>query len=137
MHEVVLTQAHLDRFAYRDPNVRLQLDRPEIPDYYRQDYAYRNFGDVLRVIMKTDDTYHPGRPIEVVHSYAVPPLVDGEHIWHFLRECIHKAVMHEADERIWVDGEMIFNPHAHEMPPGGNQWKPVALPESLKKERPN
>lgn len=132
--DVELTQAHLARFTYNDPNVRLELRRPiGVPRRYKQDYAYRNFGDAFYVIITTEDTYRPGRQVEVCHTYAVPPFFFGdEEIWLFLRTCIHRAVTHEADERIWVDGEMMFDPHAHEKPKEAPPWTMTALPESLR-----
>lgn len=29
----------------------------------------------------------------------------------FIRQCIHRREVHEADEFLRVDGEMVFNPH--------------------------
>lgn len=73
-------------------------------------YEYRNL--VLVVEVPTADSRNPGQQVVVTHRQPVPPFFEG---WHdfvrWVRYELHATEIHEADEWIRVDGEMVFDPH--------------------------
>lgn len=103
-------QAEFARWAFTPPGIELKL-------HTRADgalpYAYEAAA-VLRILIRTRNTYRPEDPTEdvVTHATQIPLPMPREYWPHFLRQSIHAAVCHEADEWLRRDGIMLFDPHA-------------------------
>lgn len=70
--------------------------------------------DTTLLIHLTDvqDTYSDRR-IRVTHRYVLPLRCppDAGYARRWVRDCIHRTEMHESDEWIRFNGEMVYNPH--------------------------
>jgi hypothetical protein len=75
------------------------------------------FGATLRITVPTHDSRNPEDRLLIAHQYSVPPFVtDEKSALAFLRVCTQKTVVHEMDEWIRVDGELLFDPHQDDAP---------------------
>ena len=73
----------------------------------------------VRLTTRTRNTYEPDNPtpILITHTYPVPMHAPVSYFGPWLRECIHRTMMHEADEWFREDGIMVHDPHAVLTPP--------------------
>lgn len=70
-------------------------------------------GVTLYVICHTEDSRHPGRPIEIHHPTVIPDeyLNDDRAMVSFIRQCLIRLAIHEIDEWFRFDGELVNDPH--------------------------
>jgi hypothetical protein len=68
----------------------------------------------LTVCLRVPDI-HTGKTIEVFHRSEIPPYIaDDREAFRFVRLVIRRALEHEPDESLLLDGAMVRDPHAHE-----------------------
>lgn len=89
--------------------------RPD--DYVRDSYA-------LSVIIRVPDRERPyvanlyGGPIStvpVIQTVMVGRAAVEQVGWgEFVRDSLRRAVLHEVDESLWIDGKQCFDPHGGE-----------------------
>lgn len=95
------------RWTFQMPGVRWHLDDGMC-------------GPLLRIYVETRNSYRPDEPTTVMSVHAVPAAMphmmamDPTHFGRWLRSCVHATLIHEADEWLRCDGEMVFDPHARE-----------------------
>lgn len=68
---------------------------------------------ILRFHVETVDTYGktPGT-VTIGQYHRLPPFpIQRDLVPMILRRAVHECVLHEADEWLKRDGEIIFNPH--------------------------
>ena len=70
----------------------------------------------LQLSYEAEDTYNPGHTTRVVGQTIIDlaAFPTREQFLCFIRSQIHRLECHEADEWLKVDGQMPFDPHAHE-----------------------
>lgn len=89
--------------------------------YLDWEYRLANGDQTLQIEVECADSRNPGNYTRVVHQYGVPPQEatiwsDPHYPFAFLRQCTQKTVLHEMDEWIRVDGQLLFDPHASDYP---------------------
>lgn len=97
----------LKRFTYK-PGWTFEIRLP--------DYGFSRFGEfMLYITMRVEDTYHPGRMVEV---FAAKPIYAMDHMdhnetafAHMLAGHILEVEHHESREWLRRDGDIYDNPH--------------------------
>jgi hypothetical protein len=72
---------------------------------------------VLQVIFRTEDTFHPGREVQVASQDYVPYYVNSFDLFtEYLEKMLFKVEQHECQEwlKLRETGRPINNPHAHD-----------------------
>jgi hypothetical protein len=103
-------RARLARWTFM-PHWEFELDAVDLF------WAGQDTPAILRIRSYVPNTYNPAEMVSVTASYPLPPLrqFDGRAFDAFLRRSVHHRMCHEADEWLRRDGDMIWNPHAHEI----------------------
>lgn len=96
-------QQEFERYSFNMPGYSWSISTAA--NHYQQ--------STLRFKIKTIDSYgkQPGTIIidsrMLLHPFPIP----REWFPSMLRHAVHEVVLHEADEWLKCDGEIIFNPH--------------------------
>lgn len=101
-------QEQLKRFTYK-PGWRMQLDPP------LESLAEFDPDAILSIRFKTEDTYNPGRTVEIGMNQRIPMGMlskrNEDLFARYLLDAIFKAERHEAQEWLKRDGVIFDNPH--------------------------
>ena len=66
----------------------------------------------FHIVSQTPNSYDPGQPIRVNHSFLVPMATYNERTWKaWIFECYLKVWRHETGEFLTFDGVREFAPH--------------------------
>lgn len=70
----------------------------------------------FQIVYETNDSHHMGQT-KITHRHVIDKrlmeyFADDNHFFHWVRERIHQAETHEADEFFKVDGFVFIDPHA-------------------------
>ena len=94
------------------------FSRFKAPKEFHLDYQYHIDFDrhYLFTAMRVENSRNPGQMITVSRKDWLEPfaLWGQRYALEFVRRCIHDLAIHEIDENIRYDGELIFDPHANE-----------------------
>ena len=96
-------EALFARYTWNMPGWTMSLDVEPMMDAAR-----------VRLATRTRNTYEPDNPTPILiqHTFPVPMHAPIGWFGPWLRDCIHSALKHEADEWFREDGVMIHDPHA-------------------------
>lgn len=76
--------------------------------------GYGDFQIALRLDIWAPDADNANRKIKISLTENVPvapaPMIEKS-LFYQMRKMLHKALLHEADESIKIDGNKIFDPH--------------------------
>lgn len=89
-------------------------------------FTFENAGDriIAHMATPTEDARGPRRTVQGYTAVYVYAEHTTEHLHYFLREMVRRFELHEADEWLRFNGDLLHDPHAAGVDPDPTDTRP-------------